>query len=134
MMLASWRATSVLPTPVGPLNRNEPIGLSGSRRPARDSFIAVDSRVIASSCPNTTCFRSRSRFSSAFLSSFDTDLGGMRAIVAITISISRAVMVFLAAARRNQHLHRADFVDHVDRLVGQLAIIDVARRTIPPRS
>jgi hypothetical protein len=29
------------------------------------------------------------------LSSLDTDLGGMRAIVAITASISRAVIVFL---------------------------------------
>ena len=28
-MLASWRATSVLPTPVGPEKRNEPMGFSG---------------------------------------------------------------------------------------------------------
>jgi hypothetical protein len=28
--LASWRAASVLPTPVGPANRNEPTGLSAT--------------------------------------------------------------------------------------------------------
>ena len=27
MAIASWRVTSVLPTPVGPENRNEPTGL-----------------------------------------------------------------------------------------------------------
>ena len=45
MISASWRATSVLPTPVGPENRKLPIGLSGSRRPARLSFIAVDEHL-----------------------------------------------------------------------------------------
>ena len=30
---ASARASSVLPTPVGPRNRNEPIGRCGSRQP-----------------------------------------------------------------------------------------------------
>src|SRR4051795_3605176 len=34
MNSASARASSVLPTPVGPRNRNEPIGRSGSCRPA----------------------------------------------------------------------------------------------------
>lgn len=37
---ASCLAASVLPTPVGPANRYEPIGLSGSRSPARASLIA----------------------------------------------------------------------------------------------
>jgi hypothetical protein len=35
MVLASCLATSVLPTPVGPENKYEPIGFSESRRPAR---------------------------------------------------------------------------------------------------
>ncbi len=34
----------------------------------------------------------------------------------------------LAPAFRQQHLRRAGFVDHVDRLVGQLAVVDIARR------
>ena len=31
---ASALASSVLPTPVGPMNRNEPVGRSGSEMPA----------------------------------------------------------------------------------------------------
>jgi len=31
---------SVFPTPVGPVNKNEPIVLLSSLRPTRDSFIA----------------------------------------------------------------------------------------------
>ena len=38
---ASVRASSVLPTPVGPRNRNEPIGRFGSDSPARDRRIAL---------------------------------------------------------------------------------------------
>src|SRR5207245_1483515 len=37
---ASARASSVLPTPVGPRNMNEPIGRFGSDSPARDRRIA----------------------------------------------------------------------------------------------
>ena len=40
---ASCFASSVLPTPVGPVNRNEPIGFSGARSPARASLIALAS-------------------------------------------------------------------------------------------
>ena len=40
MKCASVRATSVLPTPVGPRNRNEPIGRSGLFRPARERRMA----------------------------------------------------------------------------------------------
>jgi hypothetical protein len=52
-------------------------------------------------------------------------LGGIRAIVAMTASISFAVIVL---ALRRRHQHRADLIDHVDRLVGQLAVVDVPRR------
>jgi hypothetical protein len=34
---------------------------------------------------------------------------------------------------RQQHLRGADLVDHVDRLVGQLAVVDVARRQLDRR-
>ncbi len=34
---------------------------------------------------------------------------------------------FFAARFRQQHLRRADFIQHVDRLVGQLAVVDVFR-------
>ena len=38
--------------------------------------------------------------------------------------------LFPAAAGRNQHLHCANFIDYIDRLVGQFAIIDVACREL----
>ncbi len=44
---ASCRATSVFPTPVGPLNKNAPTGFLGLPRPLRDIFIAEESASIA---------------------------------------------------------------------------------------
>ena len=52
-MLARARAVSVLPTPVGPRKMNEPIGLSGSCRPARARRTAFEIATRASSCPTT---------------------------------------------------------------------------------
>ena len=49
MMFASCRQTSVLPTPVGPANRNEPMGFSPDLRPARDNLMAEESESMASS-------------------------------------------------------------------------------------
>ena len=46
---ASVRASSVLPTPVGPRNRNEPIGRSGSPRPERERRMALETASTASS-------------------------------------------------------------------------------------
>ena len=43
------RATSVLPTPVGPRKMNEPIGRFGFLRPARERRIARVITLIASS-------------------------------------------------------------------------------------
>ncbi len=45
--------SSVLPTPVGPRNRNEPIGRLGSCRPARARRTASDTATSASSWPTT---------------------------------------------------------------------------------
>ena len=46
-------ATSVLPTPVGPRKRNEPIGRLSSESPARERRIALAMAEIARSCPMT---------------------------------------------------------------------------------
>ena len=51
--LASTLANSVLPTPVGPRNTKEPIGLDGSFNPALVLWMALVSFTIASSCPIT---------------------------------------------------------------------------------
>ena len=59
MNSASARASSVLPTPVGPRNRNVPIGRSGSCSPARERRSALDTALTASSWPITRwCRRS----------------------------------------------------------------------------
>jgi len=50
---ASALASSVLPTPVGPRNRNEPVGRFGSFRPARARRTALDTARTASACPTT---------------------------------------------------------------------------------
>ena len=46
---ANALVSSVLPTPVGPRNRNEPIGRLGSDKPARERRIAFATTVTASS-------------------------------------------------------------------------------------
>ena len=51
--LASERASSVLPTPVGPEKMNDPIGRRGSLRPARLRRMERASALIASSWPTT---------------------------------------------------------------------------------
>src|SRR3979409_2207619 len=71
MMKASWRATSVLPTPVGPEKRKLPTGFCGLPRPLRAILMAADSASIALSWPNTVAFRSRSRLFSAEGSSLE---------------------------------------------------------------
>ena len=61
-------ASSVLPTPVGPIKRNEPIGLVGSLMPALERIIASATFVTPSSCPITLLWSSSSRCSVLFLS------------------------------------------------------------------
>ena len=68
------------------------------RGPMRAILIAAASASIALSWPNTTLFRSRSRFCSVLRSSLDTLRGGMRAILATISSISRLPMIFLLLA------------------------------------
>ena len=61
-------------------------------------MIAEDSASIALSWPNTTRFRLASICASTSASSFDTDFGGMRAIVATVASMSLMPIVFLRRA------------------------------------
>ena len=56
---ARARASSVLPTPVGPRKMNEPMGRLGSLRPARARRTASETAAMASSWPMTrSCSRS----------------------------------------------------------------------------
>ena len=45
--------SSVLPTPVGPKNKNDPVGRFGSDKPERERRIALATAAIASSWPTT---------------------------------------------------------------------------------
>ena len=56
MNCASCFASSVFPTPVGPRNMNEPIGLFGSFSPTLFLCIAFTTLSMASSCPMTLDF------------------------------------------------------------------------------
>ncbi len=85
------RVTSVLPTPVGPANRNVPIGFSSSRNPDRDILIAPLKAAIALSWPKIVSFRSRSMVRSASRSDDETLFSGIRAIFATIASIMRTV-------------------------------------------
>ena len=48
MMRANCLQISVLPTPVGPANKNDPIGLSTCAKPERDNLMEVDKLSTAS--------------------------------------------------------------------------------------
>ena len=60
---ASAFASSVLPTPVGPRKRNEPIGFEGSLIPALERRIASVTFSTASSWPTTLLWSSSARWS-----------------------------------------------------------------------
>ena len=63
----------------------------------------------------------------------ETVLGGMRAILATIVSMSCTPMVFLRRAG-GQLLRGAGLVDDVDRLVRQVAVVDVAVRKLDGRA
>ena len=65
---ASARASSVLPTPVGPRKRKLPIGRFGSPRPARERRTAFATASTAASCPTTRFFSSSSMWRSLCIS------------------------------------------------------------------
>ena len=73
MNSASARASSVLPTPVGPRKRKVPIGRSGSCRPARERRRALETAMTASSWPITRRCRRSSMWTS-----FSTSPSSMR--------------------------------------------------------
>ena len=85
-------ASSVLPTPVGPKNKNEPIGFVGSLIPALERIMASVTFVTPSSCPMTRLCNSSSRCSVLFLSlsfNFATGIPVQREIIlAISSSVT----------------------------------------------
>ena len=80
IIFANCLLTSVLPTPVGPENKNEPTGFSSTLKPALASFIEEERLSTALSCPNITLFKFSSSFSNDFLSEEETVFSGILAI------------------------------------------------------
>ena len=74
---ASARASSVLPTPVGPRKMKLPSGRFGSCRPARARRMALATALIASSWPTTRWCRRSSILSSFWISPSISRLTGM---------------------------------------------------------
>ena len=134
--MASCLASSVLPTPVGPVNRKQPAGRSGCDSPARERLMAPVTMWTASSWPNTTRRSDSSSVRRRSLSEAVACLSGMRAIRPTTRSTSAGVTMARAGAvdggagggpgrrvgwrgRRLQSQHRAGLVQDVDGAVGQ---------------
>src|SRR5215218_3048735 len=90
MNSASARASSVLPTPVGPRNRNTPIGRSGSASPARERRSALETLRTASSWPMTRRCRRSSMCTSFSTSPSMRRLTGMPVQRATTSATSSA--------------------------------------------
>jgi hypothetical protein len=88
---ASALASSVLPTPVGPRNRNEPVGRLGSLMPARARRTASDTAVTALDWPISRLPSSSSMWSSFWLSPWSMRPAGMPVHAAMTSAMSLAV-------------------------------------------
>ena len=73
------RATSVLPTPVGPRKRNEPTGRFGFLSPARVRRMALATALIAPSCDTIR------RCSSSSMRSSFSDSSSLREVIGIPV-------------------------------------------------
>src|SRR6056297_3335987 len=93
MLVASCLATSVLPTPVGPMKRKEPMGWSGAASPARDLLMAVVRVSMAVSWPKITLSSLPGKDSREDLSAAVTLETGTLAILATIFSISLGLTV-----------------------------------------
>src|SRR2546425_451298 len=145
MNSASARASSVLPTPVGPRKTNEPIGRFGSWRPERARRSALATASTASSWPTTRSCRRSSMwisFSVSPSSRRETGIPGQLALDGLAhllrlllhrrqldLELPDAPLRLVERQRRGIDLHPqagGRLVDEVDRLVRQEAVGDVA--------
>ena len=88
---ASALASSVLPTPVGPRNMNEPSGLEGSWSPALERSTASATASTASSCPMTRSCKVSAKCKSFCLSPWTSLATGMPVMRLTTSAISFSV-------------------------------------------
>ena len=91
---ASALHNSVLPTPVGPRNKNDPFGRSGSDKPARDLRTALDTAITASCWPMTrSCKEASMRNNLSFSPSSILEMG-IPVHLETTSAISSSVTLF----------------------------------------
>ena len=159
---ASCLASSVLPTPVGPVNRKQPAGRSGWPRPARERLIARATslhRVVLAEdhAPQRLLERPQAIpvgrrgllggdagharddlldlaavISTAAVRRRRLEPGAPRAVTACASGSAAAARRRAAAPRAEPRL-RARFVEHVDGAVGQPVVAQVARRQLRGR-
>ncbi len=107
---ASAFESSVLPTPVGPRKRKEPIGRLGSAIPARERLMASPMRLTASVCPTTRSASTSSIRESFFASSSSMRTTGIPVQRETTEAMSSSVTSSLRSLRvRCSFLSFADF-------------------------
>ena len=121
--LASCLASSVLPTPVGPVKRNEPIGFLGARRPARESLMALASSLIA--CPARRRRRASDVFEIAQLQLVGRRHLARRDLRHLGDHRFDVGDVDLGALAVRELRGGARLVEQVDGLVGQLLVVQV---------
>ena len=89
MIRASWRVTSVLPTPGGAGEEERADRPFSLAQVPNAAILMAEARVsMALSWPKTTSFKSRTRVRSTSLSEVETVFEGIRAILDTTCSIS----------------------------------------------
>ena len=144
------RASSVLPTPVGPVNRKQPAGRSGMPRPARDAldrarhqrhgfFLAEHDALSASpsvrrrSLSDEDAWRAgilAMRATTCSISATSTGSGGSVAAgasaVAVALPAGPSARLRRTPACLHPH-HGAGFVEQVDGAVGQAVVAQVPR-------
>ena len=96
--------SSVLPTPVGPKNRKEPMGRLGSLRPTRPLRMALETAVTASSWPTTRPWRMPSRLRRRSDSSSASFCTGILVQPDTTAAISFSPTTSFLVSRSDCHL------------------------------
>ena len=104
MYLANARASSVLPTPVGPKKMKDPIGFFGSFKPTLLRWIAFVTFPIASGWPTTIAFISSPMRRSFCVSASTIRFTGIPVIMLTTSAIASSSIGYLLFLLSSSHV------------------------------